>query len=80
MGLIQDSQGNSLDPQSDLFEVVGDEIVFVGSPQTCLESIRKYQEAGVNHFNLRISMGNMPLELIERTVTLLGEQVLPQFD
>ena len=79
MGLIQDSRGNALDPQTDLFEAVGDEIVFVGSPETCLESIRKYQKAGVTHFNLRVSMGNMPLELIERSVTLLGQHVLPHF-
>jgi alkanesulfonate monooxygenase SsuD/methylene tetrahydromethanopterin reductase-like flavin-dependent oxidoreductase (luciferase family) len=79
MGLIQDGQGNALDPQTDLFEAVGDEIVFVGSPETCLESIRKYQKVGVTHFNLRVSMGSMPLELIERSVTLLGEHVLPHF-
>ena len=79
MGLIQDSRGNSIDPKTDLFEAVGDEIVFVGSPETCLESIRKYQKAGVTHFNLRVSMGNMPLELIERSVTLLGQHVLPHF-
>ena len=79
MGLIQDGRGNSIDPQKDLFEAVGDEIVFVGSPDTCLESIRKYHKAGVTHFNFRISMGNMPLELIERSVTLLGQHVLPHF-
>ncbi len=80
MGLIEDNQGNILDPQEDLFEAVGEEIVLVGSPQRCLESIQRYhEEAGVNQFNLRISMGDMPLELIQRTVTLLGEQVLPHF-
>ncbi|MEE8350558.1 MAG: LLM class flavin-dependent oxidoreductase [Acidobacteriota bacterium] len=79
MGLIQDNQGNTLDPQEDLFEAVGEEIVLVGSPQRCLDSIKRYQqEAGVNQFNLRITMGDMPLELAQRTVTLLGEKVLPQ--
>ena len=64
--------------REDLFEMVREEIVLVGSPQTCLKSIRRYQEeAGVNQFNLRISMGDMPLELAQRTVTLLGEKVLP---
>ena len=80
MGLIEDSQGNPIDPQKDLFETVGDEIYFVGSPETCLESIRHYHDqAGVTQFNLRISMGNMPLELVERSVTLLGKHVLPHF-
>ncbi len=80
MGLIEDNQGNTLDPQQDLFELVGEEIVVVGSPKRCLESFKRYhEEAGVNQFNLRISMGNMPLELAQRTVTLLGEEVLPHF-
>ena len=80
MGLIEDNQGNALDPQQDLFEAVGEEIVVVGSPRRCLESFKRYhEEAGVNQFNLRISMGNMPLELAQRTVTLLGEEVIPHF-
>jgi len=79
-GAIQDAQGNPLDPQTDLFETVGDEIYLAGSPETCLESIRKYRdEAGVNYFNLRVSPSNMPLELAARTITLLGERVLPHF-
>ncbi|MCZ6789400.1 MAG: LLM class flavin-dependent oxidoreductase [Chloroflexi bacterium] len=78
MGLLQDGRGNRLDPQTDLFEAVGDEICLVGSPENILESIHKYQElAGVTQFNLRISMGNMPLQLVQRTVTLLGKHVLP---
>ena len=78
MGLLKDDQGTPLDPKTDLFETVGDEICLVGSPENVLESIHKYQEiAGVTQFNLRISMGNMPLELARRTVTLLGEHVLP---
>ena len=78
MGLLQDRRGNPLNQQTDLFEAVGDEVCLVGGPESILESIHKYQElAGVTQFNLRISMGNMPLELAERTVMLLGEHVLP---
>jgi alkanesulfonate monooxygenase SsuD/methylene tetrahydromethanopterin reductase-like flavin-dependent oxidoreductase (luciferase family) len=78
MGALKDDHGAPLDPQTDLFETVGDEICLVGSPKNVLESIHKYQElAGVTQFNFRISMGNMPLELAQRTVTLLGEHVLP---
>lgn len=78
-GLLHDDRGTPLDPATDLFESVGDEICFVGSPETCLQSIRKYRdEASVSHFNLRISPGDMPFELAARTITLLGERVLPQ--
>ena len=80
MGSIEDHQGNPLDPQDDLFEAVGEEIVLVGTPQKCLESLQRYHdEAGVDQFNLRISPGNMPFELVQRTITLLGEEVLPHF-
>jgi len=78
-GALQDGQGHSLDPQKDLFEMVGDEIHFTGSPETVRESIRKYVEAGVTQFNLRVSPGDLPLALAARTVTLLGERVLPHF-
>jgi len=58
---------------------VGDEVVFVGAPKTCVESMRKYINAGVNHFNFRVSMANMPPALVRRTVELLGREVLPRF-
>ncbi len=79
MGAITDNQGNALDPNDDLFELVGPEIYLVGSPATCVTSIRMYEAIGVNQINLRVTMGDMPLEVAERTVTLLGEEVLPHF-
>ena len=80
MGLITDAEGTPFDPeQTDLFEALGDEVYFVGSPDRCVDSIHKYVEAGVNQFNFRMSMGNMPMELAERNVKLLGEKVLPHF-
>jgi len=67
-------------PGNDLFDMRGDEIYFLGSPETWLHSIRRYQvAAGVNQLKLRVSMGNMPSDMAERTVTLLGERVLPHF-
>ena len=80
MGLITDNDGNVLSAKEDLFELVGPELVFVGSPETCIESIKKYEEIGVNQINLRVTMGDMPLELAERTVALFGEHVLPHFN
>lgn len=77
-GMIHDAAGRPLDPHcEDLFEAVGDDIYFCGSPQTVLQSMRKYRAAGVTHFNLRICPSDMPPALATRTVTLLGEQVLP---
>jgi len=78
-GAVTDAQGNSLDPKTDLFERVGDEVYFAGSPASCIKSLERYVEAGVTQFNLRVSMGDMPIELVERTIRLLGEKVLPHF-
>jgi alkanesulfonate monooxygenase SsuD/methylene tetrahydromethanopterin reductase-like flavin-dependent oxidoreductase (luciferase family) len=79
MGLITDNEGNALDPKDDLFEQVGSELYFVGSPATCIESIQTYEAIGVNQINFRVTMGDMPIELAERTVELLGREVIPQF-
>ena len=79
MRAVTDAAGNPLDPDTDLFERVGDEIVFVGSPATCIDSMQRYVEAGVTQFNFRVSMGDMPMPLVERTVRLLGERVIPHF-
>jgi len=58
---------------------MGDKVVFMGAPETCVKSIRRYINAGVNHFNFRVSMANMPPALVRRTVMLLGDEVLPRF-
>lgn len=78
-GAVTDAEGNALDRNADLFERVGDEIYFAGSPASCIHSMQRYVDAGVTQFNLRVSMGDMPVAFVERTVKLLGEQVLPNF-
>lgn len=78
-GGITDAEGNALDRNADLFEKVGDEIYFAGSPATCVNSVQRYVDAGVTQFNFRVNMGDMPVELVQRTVKLLGEEVLPNF-
>ena len=79
MGAITDAEGNKRDPNDDLFEIVGDEVHFTGDPASCIESMQRYVDAGVTQFNCRVSMGDMPVELVERTVRLLGEEVMPEF-
>ncbi len=80
IGHLQDAQGVHLDPQSDYGRLTQDEFCFVGSAESCVQSIQKYRdEAGVNHINFRVTFGDMPVELAKRTVTVLGESVLPHF-
>ena len=78
-GAITDAEGNSLDRKTDLFERVGEEVYFVGSPASCIDSMQRYVDIGVNQFNFRVSMGDMAAELVERSIRLLGEEVLPRF-
>lgn len=78
-GSILDAAGKPVPAGSDFVNVLDDNLVFVGSPDAIAASIAKYVDAGVNLFNLRVAMGDMPVEKIERTVRLLGEQVLPRF-
>jgi alkanesulfonate monooxygenase SsuD/methylene tetrahydromethanopterin reductase-like flavin-dependent oxidoreductase (luciferase family) len=80
VGGIWDADGNALDPKTDLFSDLGVEVYFCGSPQLCIEAVDRYHVEGrVNYVNFRVSMGDMPQRLVERTVTLLGEQVIPAF-
>ncbi|MFN0121468.1 MAG: LLM class flavin-dependent oxidoreductase [Blastocatellia bacterium] len=79
-GAITDAAGNPLPVAADLFETTGAEQYFCSSPETVRAAVQRYvDEAGVNQFNFRVAMGDMPVELIARTISLLGEQVLPYF-
>ena len=79
MKALTDAEGTPLDPKSDLFNNVGDDVVFVGTPEMCIASMQRYIDAGVTQFNFRVSMGDMPIHMVERTVRLLGEEVFPHF-
>ncbi|MFN7948849.1 MAG: LLM class flavin-dependent oxidoreductase [Blastocatellia bacterium] len=79
-GAITDAEGHPLPPGTNYFAATGDEQYFCGSPETVLASIQKYVAAGVNQFNLRISMAEMPIALAERTIRLIGERIIPHFN
>lgn len=79
IGHLKDAAGQPVDPERSFARVMSDEYCFVGSPETCVRSIEKYRDAlGVNQLNFRVSPSSMPIEFALRTVTLLGEIVLPQ--
>lgn len=79
MKALTDAAGTPLNPKSDLFNNVGDDVVFVGTPEMCIASMQRYIDVGVTQFNFRVSMGDMPIQMVERTVRLLGEEVFPHF-
>ena len=78
IGHLKDAAGDSIDARN-YAALVDEEICLVGSVESCVRRIRKYRdEAGVDHINFRVAPGDMPLELARRSITLLGESVIPQ--
>ena len=80
MGALTDAEGTRLDPKTDLFEQVGDEVHFTGTRRgLCRKACNGTSRPVLTQFNFRVSMGDMPTEVVERTIRLLGEEVAPQF-
>jgi alkanesulfonate monooxygenase SsuD/methylene tetrahydromethanopterin reductase-like flavin-dependent oxidoreductase (luciferase family) len=52
----------------------------VGDPDDCAQGIQKWVDIGVDQLIMGPSGSTYPHELLERTVTLFGEEVIPRFD
>jgi len=52
----------------------------VGSPEVCIDAVRKWEAAGVDQLILGPSGSVYPSELMEETVALFGDKVIPHFD
>ena len=66
-------------PDTDLLPIVAADLCLIGSPETVIPQVEAYAAAGVTDLVLRVAPGDMPSELVTRTITLAGEQVLPHF-
>ncbi|MFD2415843.1 LLM class flavin-dependent oxidoreductase [Amycolatopsis pigmentata] len=53
------------------------EPVLVGTPTEIIARLRHYRSLGVTHVQARIAPAGMPEEVIRRTITELGEHVIP---
>lgn len=51
----------------------------LGEPGECIEQIHAYGEMGVEHVACLMSFANPPGEVVERSLELFGERVLPAF-
>jgi alkanesulfonate monooxygenase SsuD/methylene tetrahydromethanopterin reductase-like flavin-dependent oxidoreductase (luciferase family) len=55
-------------------------LAHVGSPETIIRRLEKQQElCGYDVFGARFRMGPMPDALVEKSITLFGEKVIPAF-
>jgi alkanesulfonate monooxygenase SsuD/methylene tetrahydromethanopterin reductase-like flavin-dependent oxidoreductase (luciferase family) len=52
----------------------------VGDPDDCAQGIQKWVDIGVDQLIMGPSGSTYPHELLERTVTLFGDEVIPRFD
>lgn len=56
-----------------------DSVINVGSPELVVEKlIKQYEELGMTRYIGQIDFGGMPFEEVKRTITLLGEKVIPE--
>jgi alkanesulfonate monooxygenase SsuD/methylene tetrahydromethanopterin reductase-like flavin-dependent oxidoreductase (luciferase family) len=51
----------------------------VGSPQTFIDKLKQYEDAGVRHVALHINFGFMRPEISSRTLDLFIDKVMPKF-
>ena len=61
------------------FEKVLEGRFIIGSPEECVEEIKKYQELGIQELILRCQWPGMPNQDSNRAVELFGQEVLPRF-
>ncbi|WP_341317495.1 LLM class flavin-dependent oxidoreductase [Paraburkholderia sp. IMGN_8] len=51
----------------------------IGSPETFIENLKRYEDAGVRHVALHINFGFMRPEITRRTLDLFIDKVMPRF-
>lgn len=52
----------------------------VGTPDDCAEVIQKWADIGVDQLIMGPTGSNYPIELVEHTIKLFGDEVIPRFD
>ena len=70
-------------PAADRIDVAFDQVLagrfIIGSPQDCIEEVRKYQDLGIEEMVLRCQWPGMPNQDSLNAVKLFGREVLPHF-
>jgi alkanesulfonate monooxygenase SsuD/methylene tetrahydromethanopterin reductase-like flavin-dependent oxidoreductase (luciferase family) len=56
-----------------------DEKFIIGSPETCIEELRAYEELGVDHVLIRCQFPGQSQESTLRCLSRFGEEVIPAF-
>src|SRR5438034_6852644 len=56
------------------------DMIIVGGPEKCLEKVRRYEAAGVDHLLCLMQAGRLRHEDILESIHLFGELIIPQVD
>jgi len=71
---------NELDLSGLTFEVLDDMgAVIVGTPERCIERVRRYQQAGCDQLLCLMNPYNIPPAAVSRSIELFGREVIPAF-
>jgi alkanesulfonate monooxygenase SsuD/methylene tetrahydromethanopterin reductase-like flavin-dependent oxidoreductase (luciferase family) len=55
------------------------ELFVIGEPAECIDRIEAYADAGIAHIACLMNFGKPDLALVDRSMRLFGEQVIPHF-
>jgi alkanesulfonate monooxygenase SsuD/methylene tetrahydromethanopterin reductase-like flavin-dependent oxidoreductase (luciferase family) len=56
------------------------DMIIVGGPEKCLEKVRRYEAAGVDHLLCLMQAGRLRHEDILESIRLFGERIIPRVD
>ena len=74
-GGVQPRPPNQAPPPGEMVE----HAYIAGTPQTVVERVAQLQTLGVRNLLLNFNVGQMPPDLVESSIRLFGEKVLPHF-
>ena len=60
--------------------VYDEKMVICGDPDDVIETIREYEEAGVNRLMCQFQVGGMPHTMVMESMKLWGKEVIPVFE
>lgn len=60
-------------------ELMREDYVIVGSPQTCLDQLQRYHDAGIDHVLCFMQAAFITHEQVMRSIELFGKHIIPHF-
>ena len=78
LGALRTEDGVTRTADEDLFRLFSEGIHLVGTPESVVETIRRYADAGVTDLNFRVLGGQTPVDVARRSLELFRDEVVPR--